>query len=553
MTSPLYETSTDRPSPRTYATAVQRPALEHSLARGVLVGAALLGVSADALMHEMHAGVAFGLWVALVSFEGIALIGRTDRSVSRETASWLGAAVLFALAIAWRNSETLQVFDILATFGCLAMAAMSSRDPQAALFARRFRDTFFTAIDVARDVAFGVLPLAFRAALHVGQGRRTVGRVRAFARPILIAAAALLKFGSLLRSADPIFASIVSLPAIDLSVIIEHIMLAGFFAWIVAGWARAALMDDATRHRSPAALPFQLGTADVTAALGTLIVLFAAFIIAQLGWFFGGEQFLRARTGLTAATYAREGFFQMVLVVLLVVPVLVGSRAALRPDPVLARRHTMLSLPVVGLLGAIIVSAMLRMKMYTHFYGLTTDRFYTLVFMCWLAVVVLWLSLTVLRNWGRPFIAGSLLSGLVTLLVLNVIEPDAIIARVNISRASATSTRALPGLDLAHLATLNGNAVELATRAVLENAAAAAVPGEPSGTLHIDEGRCTAARLLIKRWGPVSDRSLRRIETGAWRFWNRDDARALRVVSANHAALRDVEHRSCAAAPHPDH
>ena len=132
----------------------------------------------------------------------------------------------------------------------------------------------------------------------------------------------------------------------------------------------------------------------------------------------------------------------MVLVVVLVVPVLVGTRAALRPGRELARRHTLLSLPVIVLLGAIIVSAMLRMKMYTHYYGLTTDRVYPLVFMLWLAVVIVWLAITVLRDWGRPFIAGTVISGLGTLLALNVADPDAIVARSNIARAVERSPRA---------------------------------------------------------------------------------------------------------------
>jgi hypothetical protein len=240
----------------------------------------------------------------------------------------------------------------------------------------------------------------------------------------------------------------------------------------------------------------------------------------------------------------------------LVIPVLVGTRAALKPGRELARRHTMLSIPVVVLLGAIIISAMLRLKMYVHFYGLTTDRLYPLVFMVWLAIVVLWLSLTVLRDWGQPFIAGALLSGLATLLALNIADPDAIVARVNIARASRVSTQALPGLDLEHLATLRGEAVELATRALLEDVKSSAgfTPSGATGPLQLNEGRCTAARLLLKRWGPGSPTSLSQQKTGAWRFWNYDDASALRAVSIHAASLCDTENQSCAApAPTDSH
>ena len=85
-------------------------------------------------------------------------------------------------------------------------------------------------------------------------------------------------------------------------------------------------------------------------------------------------------------------------VALLVVGLLLTTRAVLRPGRALALRHTALSLPLIALLGAIIVSAVMRMRLYVQYYGLTEDRVYALVFMGWLAVVVIWLAVTVLRR-----------------------------------------------------------------------------------------------------------------------------------------------------------
>jgi hypothetical protein len=437
------------------------------------------------------------------------------------------------------------------------MAAVSMRDPRSALFARRLRDTVLVAKDVVIGILIGVLPLAFREALLNDREHVSFSRVRRLIRPTIIAVAALLVFGSLLRGADPIFASLTAIPAIDMSVVVSHILLSAFFAWGIAGWARASLSTP-TRQRSAASLPIQLDSADITAGLGTLIVLFAAFIATQLGWFFGGEQFLRARTGLTAAAYAREGFFQMVFVVALVVPVLVGTRAALRPGRDLARRHTLLSLPVIALLGAIIVSAILRLKMYTHFYGLTTDRVYPLVFMLWLAVVVTWLAATVLRDWGRPFIGGTVISGLATLLALNAVDPDVIVARTNIARASNISGGNKPALDLAYLASLRGAGVPLATRAVIESRApeipATALSSDPANRTALETHiqRCLASRQLVSRWGVASGPRARQQQDGSWRFWNRDNSIAMEAVAKHHAALLNVQHESCAAVRSPN-
>ncbi len=273
------------------------------------------------------------------------------------------------------------------------------------------------------------------------------------------------------------------------------------------------------------------------ATLSTLDVLFALFVLAQFGWIFGGDAFLLRQTGLTAAAYARRGFFQMAWVVALVVPVLVFTRSSVQANRAALRRHTMLALPLLGLLGVMIFSAVLRLKMYVHYFGLTTDRLYPLVLMGWLAVVLAWLSVTVLRDRGRTFIAGAAVSGMIVLGALNAFDPDLFVARENLARAGQRG--AADSLDIVYLAKLRGRAVELATDAVL-----AAPPVERVG--EAVPARCVAAQGLLDRWGAEGDVQAKRDEApAAWRFWNHDDAVARRVVAAHRAALHAANPRSC--------
>jgi hypothetical protein len=518
-------------------TQIPRP-----IARTILGAAILLGIDGDVLLRDQPAGLGFGLWITAVTLSAMAVLWRAERSLSRETAAWLSTATLFAFFFALRNSETLLFFDFCAMIGCLGMAAVAAGDPQTGLLARRLRDTVAAGLTVIRSVIVGIVPLALREFFATGEPKRSSGRLLPLARAVIISLALLVVFGALLLSADPIFASLVALPDLDFDKIASHLFLIGFFTWVVGGWSRALVTARGPQSHGGRKLPFELGMLDITAALGTLNALFAAFVLAQLGWFFGGEKFLQARTGLTAATYAREGFFQLVWVVALVVPVLMATRAALQPGRALARRHTLLSLPIIGLLAAIIVSATLRMKMYVHFYGLTTDRLYPLVFMAWLAIVLVWLACTVLRDWGRPFVAGAVGSGLAVLAGLNAFDPDLFVARVNVQRASHTSVTTQPALDVAHLAQLRGRAVDLATKAVLT--AAAGSQGSPLRAAD-DAQRCTAARTLLNRWGPASRARVRHSADGSWRFWNSDDAAALRAVGPHSSDLIRVQHATC--------
>ena len=516
--------------------AVETTPVDTSLYRALFAHALVLGVLADLLLHESLSGLGLPLWIALLALDAIALVWRAERWLEREAGAWFVVAVCFSTGAAWRDAGALQLLDVLATAAALGMAAIALSEARAALFARRIRDTIWAAFRVISTVAAGVIPLALQPAREAAARGWVSHRWRDAARATAFAAALLAVFGSLLRGADPIFASIVAVPDVDFGVLMSHVVLTGFFTWIVGGWTRSALLAR-TRDlgRAPETWPISVSSLDITAALGTLNVLFGAFVVTQLGWFFGGERFLQERTGLTAAAYARGGFFEMMWVVLLIVPLLVATRALLRPGPALAKRHTLLSLPLLVLLGAMIFSAFTRMQLYVSYFGLTLERFYPMVFMGWLGVVLAWLAVTVLR--GRPhyFFAGAIISGLAALGALNVAAPDVVVARINIAHSTDAKGAARPALDLAYLSSLSGEAVRLAVQATLS-----ASPSSDAAQ------RCRAATNLLQRWGSTSRRARRGGNGAAWREWNAGIAGALGAVAERSAELRRVAHDACA-------
>jgi hypothetical protein len=521
--------------------AVDAALINRPLARRVAGHALLLGLAGDALLRDLPVGTAFPVWIALLVLAITAAAWSDGRQITREAAAWLATAILFSCGLAWRDSSTLQGLDFVATVGSLGMAAIALSHGSAAILAARFRDTVWATGVLVGTMVAGFLPLAFRELVNAKMRDGVASRFAAVVRAALIGGILLLIFGTLLRDADPIFKSLVTLPEFDVGTIVSHVFVTGVYAWLVSGWARGALLVDVGKHRAPDEVPFGFSLLDITTALGTLNALFAVFVVAQLGWFFGGEAFLHERTGLTASAYARQGFFQMLWVALLVVPLLVATRAALKPGRDLERRHTVLSIPLIALLGAILLSAAMRMKLYVHYYGLTTDRLYPLVFMAWLAVVLVWLAVTVLRGQGRPFIAGVAISGLVVLAALNVTGPDVFIAKFNLARAASAERDAKTVLDLQSLASLSGEAADLAVRATL---ASTTLPTTIS-TGDASTQRCDAASNLLRRWGPASITKTRSVTNDSWRFWNAGQSAALRAVGARSADLRRVVHKDC--------
>jgi hypothetical protein len=196
---------------------------------------------------------------------------------------------------------------------------------------------------------------------------------------------------------------------------------------------------------------------------------------------------------------------------------ILASRAFIEDEKVV-RRHRALSLALIILLAPIIASAALRMNLYVGYFGLTADRLYASALMAWLAFVFVALARTVLRGWSRPFASMAMLSGFATLFALNILNPDLLVARVNLGRATAAQP-----VDYAYLARLDGDALPTVVKSL-----SSAAPSVDA---------CNAAESIRKRWSarPAS--------------WNLGAQRGRQAV-ADDLTLMDVQ-RLCAGVPVP--
>ena len=269
------------------------------------------------------------------------------------------------------------------------------------------------------------------------------------------------------------------------------------------------------------------------------MLLFASFVAVQLRYFFGGDTLVQATAGLSYAEYARRGFFELVVVSALVLPVLLAANALLRRETSRAERvYRVLASTLLVLLGVIMYSAFARMRLYQSAYGSSTDRLYATVFIVWLAAVFAWFAATVLRGRGRYFVAGTVVSGWATLLALNIADPAGLVARANIARAGRGTE-----LDVSYTESLGADAAPALARYLVRQPLAPpadwALPLDSAAVrerflaAHDRDGfttRCRAARRLLERWGPGAAHD--------WRSGTLGRAAARRAVAAHEPALR---------------
>jgi hypothetical protein len=340
---------------------------------------------------------------------------------------------------------------------------------------------------------------------EVARGRWR-GSALGVTRGVFLAIPLLLVFGGLFAAADAVFETlIVELFGFDVVELFGHVFLTLFFAWIVAGLLWVALLasnPESLALPRPAAL--SLGIVEVGVILGLLDALFLAFVAVQVRYLFGGAERVVETAGLTYAEYARHGFFELVTVTALVLPVLLLAHWLLRTENRAHERvFRALSGTMVALLFVIVASALQRMYLYTQQFGLTELRLYTTIFMLWISVVLVWLVLTVLRGRRDRFAFGVLTTGLAAILLINALNPDALIARINVDRMEAGKE-----FDACYLTHLSADAAPVLVESL-------PLMSEPDRQL---------VENLHARWAEV--------EGGDWRTWNLGRSQARNLVDA---------------------
>ncbi len=421
----------------------------------VLLPAVLLGLVGWLFINDLEPGLNRTLWLllAVVLWVGIRL--RNGARLTRDERILLVAITALSLALLGRDDELLSALNTLAiavSFGLLPLAA---REERSRLWDLRIVEVIEAGIRLGVALLLGLIPELVEA--HRDRERRAgPGVLGPLVRGAILCALLLPVFGSLLAAADADFKTF-----LNRMFTFEQVDLfqEGFLI-VLCSWIAAGLLSGAMIQRARAALPWELtegrlGAIEIGMVLGGLNLLFAAFIGFQVSHFFGGRHEVATTAGITLSSYAREGFFQLVVVSGLVVPVLLFFESRVRetgPAPV--RLYRALALLMVGLVFAIMASAMQRMMLYQAEFGLTVDRFFASAVMAGIAVTLAWFVTTVLRGGAQRFAGGVLVAWAAWLVLLNIANPERIIVESNLARVEAGKP-----LDVKHLLQLQSDAV----------------------------------------------------------------------------------------------
>lgn len=477
-------------------------------ARRLLAAALLLGVAGDQLLRTESWRFGFVLWI--FGILGVALaattrVGDQDPGAGRERRILFGSAALLALLLVLRDAPmlyALDVFALLVTGALLAWRAAGR--PLAEL---EPRDAVGGGLAAATAIVGGAPTLAVRDSAPPeldAERRRTLGGLGI---GLIAATPVLLIVAALLGQADPVFSAFLDTVGTWLETsAVEHVFGIILTGWVAAGIIRGAIAPVGTGFlQRPLAL--RLPFASVAPLFVGLALLLSSWIGLQVRTLFGGSEYVANTIGVTVAEYARQGFFELIVIAGIVLGSLLVADEVLDREPGKARdSFRAIGWVLLGLVGAVLVSAVLRLGLYLRHFGLTDDRVLALAVLVWVALMLVWFGWTVLRGARARFAPGVLIISAVWLGALNLSNPERWIVETNLRRAE----RGLE-FDTAYHAKLSADALPALLR----------------GADRLNAEQATALRTAID-----AEWALRAADRSDWRRWSVPYLRAIRLTTA---------------------
>ena len=337
---------------------------------------------------------------------------------------------------------------------------------------------------------------AFRRSGRIGRTTSAIGIGLLISLPVLAVMIAELV------SADAAFEGLLDLlPEFELAESICTAILGTMLAVLL--YYRGVGLHHAPKSATPAREPKCFNVLTINTILFAVCGLYLVYLASQLAYVVGGFSGILPED-FTLAEYARRGFFEMSRLCALNLTIMalgVGLTRKNGKSPLLTRLLALF----IGLMTLFFVAAAsAKMVMYIGSYGLTWKRVTTEVFMLWLAVTTVLVSIWLFRE-SLPYMKISMVVGLALCALLFLGDVNARVAQYNVR---AYQSGKLQTVDTEYLWQLSESAVPY-----LEELTGDADEEVAKQATNILQYRC--------KYDP---------EDADWRSWNLTTSRAAQIL-----------------------
>jgi len=398
-----------------------------------------------------------------------------------------GLAALALLAVGTvRSAEWLFVLCLPAAVVAAVLALVGARTVQGIV-----GSLVLQPVAVLRALPWGARGLA---TLKGGGSGRNPARLGI---TVLVTVALLLVFGTLFASAEVGFAKLTEAIIPDLSEVFRRVFLFAAVGTLTLGGAYLVLSPPALDDPAPGTRR-RLHRLEWTLPFAALVALFVAFVAVQLTVLFGGSDYVLRTSGLTYAEYARRGFWQLLVIIVLTLAVLAAAAHWAPRETAADRAWIRVLLGALALLTlVIVVSALYRMWVYEEVYGFTRLRVVVSAVELALGVVFLLILAAGVRLRGGWLPQAVLATGVLTLLGLAVLNPDRFITEQNVTRFERVGS-----IDIGYLREMSADAAPALyrlpdnKRACVQSTLQRRLDNDPDDWRSWNYGRATARHLF---------------------------------------------------------
>ena len=428
----------------------------------LLLTSLFLGIAFDIFFWKKAPGISFAVFIILCLAAGYLLLRSQNLHPARRSLSLLVPIVFFSVMTFIRREPFTLFLNYALTIFSTAVLVMTYLS---GLWAS------YSLSDYAANLFHllgSMLTLPWTQITNTDSQQKTSierrhkNNVWPIVRGSLLAIPVLLVFAALFSSADLVFAQRLNdlLTNLNLEKLTEYIFR-GAYILIIAYSLVGIIKHAESRSQDekligidkPIMAPF-LGFTETSIILGSVLLLFSAFVIIQFQYFFFGQANVTL-AGFTYSEYARRGFGELVAVAVFSLILLQSLSAITKRDT--NRKKKIFSGLVIGLVMLVIVilvSSFQRLFLYESAYGFSRLRTYSHVFMIWLGILLVAVVTIEVFKHQRAFANIALLALMGFTASLNLLNVDVFIANQNINRAVLGRE-----LDVSYLSTLTSDAV----------------------------------------------------------------------------------------------
>lgn len=433
----------------------------------ILLSAVLLGILFDLLIFDKALGLNYPLYVIAFYICFFSLLDRHKRNVNKQYL-WLIPIAMLSLAYFLYSNMIFAVLNFLAIPILIVVhTTLASQKHK-----NRWHSLPFIGEALVNSLGYPFVNMGTglkttAALMKEKSSNERYATIRKVVLGLVISLPLVIVLIMLLSSADAVFGHYIGeiprmifsndpmefLTRLTLAAIIALYMFGYLYEMMIQKKVEVQVNTEAQSNVKETK-PVSIDAIIALTVLCAVNVIYIIFVAIQFSYLFGGAQALLP-AGYTYAEYARQGFFELVMVTIINLTILVAGIKFVNKESLgLYKIIKLLLFMLIGCTLVMLISAYTRMGLYEEVYGYTYLRVLVHGFMVYLFALFLASIYKLLKD-RVSLLKWFAIISIIAFTAINYVNVDAIIASQNIKRYQQTGN-----IDVYYFANLSYDAVE---------------------------------------------------------------------------------------------